>query len=148
MTQAQAIYGEDRRGYTTPRATKKVEILPMNDELFTQRRRVINALYFVRDVLGMRLPYIKVRIVTFEKSSVMGRCYIEKDYINISDDILNWNDERLLNVVAHELLHAYYNAKHDDDCKLMSPYYKDLKKGELIEILKRYAIEHRQSVSA
>ena len=120
---------------------KKAEVIPMSDTLFIQRRRVITMLYEARSVLGMELPRIKVRIVEFEKrdnEKVLGRCFIDKDYITISKEMVNWSDDFLRSVVWHELGHAYFNAKHDLTCPLMHPHCNEVKtKATLIKALKK-----------
>lgn len=98
-----------------------MKILPMTDKLFAHRRRVIAMLYEARDLLKMELPRIKVRIVDFENDRTLGLCFIDKDYITISQDLVNWNDTFLREIVWHELAHAYFNAKHDEKCILMRP---------------------------
>jgi hypothetical protein len=128
---------------------KKTEkILEMNDLLFIQRKRVIAILYEARSILKMNLPRIKVRIVEFEKRKneiVLGRCFINKDYITISKDITNWSDDFLRSVVWHELAHAFFNAQHDETCPLMHPTQLDLSvpSSVLAQVLKKLATNSR-----
>lgn len=96
-----------------------MQVLKMTDELFTQRRRVITQLYAARKVIGKELPRIKVRIVKFDSRSTLGVCFIDKDFISISSDLTQWNDEKLRFIVWHELGHAYFRASHDENCVLM-----------------------------
>lgn len=119
-----------------------MKVLEMNDKLFRQRRRVIDALYEAKRVLGMELPRIKVRIVEFNEKEqhVLGVCFIEKDYISISHQIVSWNDDMVRHVVWHELGHAWFKAKHDESCPLMHPICNEGKPVEvLIPALKRIA---------
>lgn len=94
----------------------------MTDDLFIQRRRVMDMLYEAREVLKMDLPRIKIRIVDFEKNTnTLGMCFIDKNYITISKDIGSWNEDYLRHIVWHELAHAYFSAEHDVNCPLMHP---------------------------
>lgn len=123
--------------------SKKTKILEMNDALFVQRRRVINMLYDARKVIGKELPRIKVRIAEYEKrkgEKVLGRCFIDKDYITISGECSDWSDDYLRQVVWHELGHAYWNAKHDEKCPLMHPYQNEtVPRSVLVKALKKIA---------
>ena len=133
----------------------KEKILEMNDTLFVQRKRVMTMLYEAREILQMDLPRIKVRIVEFEKRKddyVLGRCYIDKNFITISKEMTEWSDDYLRAVVWHELGHAYFNAKHDEKCPLMHPHMVDLKKSSravLATALKKLAktVSKRAKVS-
>jgi hypothetical protein len=120
---------------------KKSDVIKMSDELFIQRRRIITMLYEAKAVLNMSLPRIKVRIVDYEKHDtykILGRCFIDKDYITISKDMTNWTDDFLRSVVWHELAHAYFNAKHDMTCPLMHPHCMEAKNKETLALaLKR-----------
>jgi hypothetical protein len=99
-----------------------MRVLEMTNSLFRQRRRVIEMLYEARDIIGKPLPRIKVRIVDFQKEGhVLGRCFIDRDYITISKELADWSDTLLRHVVWHELGHAYFSAKHNDKCPLMAP---------------------------
>lgn len=63
-----------------------MKVLEMTTNLFEFRKRVMNHLYEARDLLQQDLPRIKVRIVEFEKyqdKQVMGRCFIDKNYVKI-----------------------------------------------------------------
>lgn len=113
-----------------------MKILPIDDKLRKQRERVIKALYEAKKVLNMDLPWVKVRIVEFEKSSTLGLCFIDKNYITISKDLENWSEDYLKLVVWHELAHAYFNAPHDKTCPLMHPFaQKGVKLAELTKAL-------------
>ena len=120
-----------------------MKILKMTKDLFTQRQRVMDMLYDARNILNTKLPYIKVRIVDFEEQDkVLGKCFIDKDYITISKDLISWNDDYLREVVWHELAHAYFNAKHDEVCPLMAPKLSNAHSREvLVEALKTYKKE-------
>lgn len=128
-----------------------LKVLAMNDNLFIQRRRVINALYFTRDCFNKQLPYIKVRIVDYTdkanaKYKTLGLCFINKDYITISSDLIKWNDDKLNTIVSHELIHAYIgeissdtDKYHNEKCPLMkSTYTRALSTTEIKTILKGY----------
>ncbi len=103
-----------------------MRILKMTTDLFLQRRRVIEMLYEAHKVLKMDLPRIKVRLVDFENERhVLGKCFINKNYITISKEMTNWSDNFLRHIVWHELAHAYFNAKHDKKCPLMNPIVRN-----------------------
>jgi len=118
-----------------------VKVIKMSDDLFVQRRRVMQTLYEAHKVLNMDLPRIKVRIVDFEKETlVLGKCFINKNYITISRELKNWDEDLLRHVVWHELAHAYFNAKHDDKCPLMNPVTRSGKsRAILAKALRRCA---------
>lgn len=118
-----------------------MKILEMTNDLFIQRRRVIQMLYDARKIINQDLPRIKVRIVDFEEEkNTLGQCYINKDFITISKDLSNWDDDYLRHVVWHELAHAYFNAKHDETCPLMHPNINKAKDKQILtKALKKYA---------
>ena len=118
-----------------------MKIIKMNDDLFLQRRRVMTMLYDAHKVLNVDLPRIKVRLVDFEKEMhVLGKCFINKNYITISKEIVNWDENFLRHVVWHELAHAYFNAKHDEKCPLMNPIVNTGRNRDiLIRALKKWA---------
>ena len=95
----------------------------MNDDLFIQRRRVINMLYEAKNHLAsiIELPYITVRIADFNQENLLGLGFFIKNEIVISDKMKKWSDEYLRFVVYHELGHAYFNAQHNEQCILMKP---------------------------
>lgn len=110
-----------------------MKILKMDDSVFKFRRQIIGFLYEARAIAqkasGRDLQRIKVRVVDFEgeKSKalpgniVIGRCFLEKDYIVISHKIADKGEDYLRQVVWHELAHAWFNAPHVAGCALMAP---------------------------
>lgn len=111
----------------------------MTDDVFLQRRRVMGMLYEAHKILKIDLPRIKVRLVDFEKEHLtLGKCFINKNFIVVSKEVVTWDDDFLRHVVWHELAHAYFNAKHDERCPLMSPVIKKACKREILaKALKR-----------
>lgn len=122
---------------------KTTQILKISNDVFTQRKRVIKMLYEAREILGIDLPRIKVRIAKYEElkdKKILGRCFINQNYITISEDMSNWTDDYLRGVVWHELGHAYFNAQHDDKCPLMSAYCNEAQdRNNLIIAFKKLA---------
>jgi len=103
-----------------------MKILGMGEELHAFRKRIMTLLYEARLVAGMELPWIKVRIVEYDKpedSRTLGKCFIDKNYITISVELMSWDENDLRHIVWHELGHAYFNAKHDESCPLMHPLF-------------------------
>jgi hypothetical protein len=129
---------------------KVTKVLEMSEDLFVQRKRVMGMLYEAREVLGMDLPRIKVRIAEFESrkgETVLGRCFLNQDYITISKDMTKWTDELLRLVVWHELAHAFFNAAHDLKCPLMHPSSPNIKplRADLVKAFKRLARKSKTS---
>lgn len=117
----------------------RIKTIPkMSDDLFIQRRRVINMLYEVREYLKIELPYITVRIADFHKENLLGLGFFIKNQIVISDQLKFWSDEYLRHVIYHELAHAYFNAPHNESCILMpSIIPKQIAaKADLLKVLK------------
>ena len=124
-----------------------MNVLPMDKKLFVQRRRVIKALYSAKEILSMDLPRIEVRIAAFDKSNTAGICFLGKNSIAISERCSDWPEAKLTAVVWHELAHAYFNAKHDDNCPLMHPSYSDHPEEALIKALLRVKGSTRRTES-
>jgi predicted metal-dependent hydrolase len=113
--------------------------LTMTEELFIQRQRVIKIINEAKDILNIPLPWLKVRIVSYS-SNTLGRCWIEQNFITISKEMNNWEENYLRSVVWHELCHAYFGTAHDDKCILMAPTLdKPGTKEELIKALKKHS---------
>lgn len=119
------------------------KISEMDDQLFIQRRRIINMLYEVRNELKIELPYITVRIADFKKENLLGLGFFKKNQIVISDKVSQWSDDYLRHIVYHELAHAYFNAPHDESCKLMPAIVpKNIgAKSELLSVLKKISVK-------
>jgi len=118
-----------------------MKVLEMTPELFKFRRRVIKLLYEARDVLGMELPRIKVRIVKYgaHKKNTMGTCFIDKNFITIADVMVTESENILRQVVWHELAHAYFKAPHVDGCPLMNAtLIRTATKAQLTKALKKH----------
>lgn len=100
----------------------------MNDDTYKLRRKVIEDIYAVNDVLRSngkdKMPRVDVRIVDHNgrPESVLGVADIGNCTIWIPAKTLNESDIYRYNVVVHELLHAVYSIMHDDSCPLMSPF--------------------------
>jgi len=92
----------------------KTKQIKLDAKGFEQRKRIMSMVYDARKLLGVELPWIKVRIVTMGQGheNALGLCYIEKNHIAICESSSEWSDNRLRLVVWHELAHAYFNAKH------------------------------------
>lgn len=114
----------------------------MNDKLFQFRRECIVLLYEFREIVGFDLPRIKVRMVDFEESGTLGKCWIGKDYIAISTSLMEESKGALRHVVWHELCHAYFSAKHVDSCPLMNAKVnmkRPVTKAQAIKAIKKLA---------
>lgn len=123
----------------------KNTVLKMDSDLFTQRKRVIKMVHEARSVLGMDLPWIKVRIVSYEEANILGVCTYNKDYVTISEKLKDWDDNYLRHVVWHELCHAYFTTRHDESCILMRAVLtKPGTKAELIKALKKHSKIHNK----
>lgn len=94
-------------------------VLEMNDELFKFRRRIIGLLYEAKQVLGMELPRLKVRVVKYTEDNTLGMCHADKNYITISEKMAKESENILRQVVWHEIAHAFFKAPHKEGCPLM-----------------------------
>ena len=90
-------------------------------EIFEFRRKIINLIYEAKKVIGFPLPRVDVRVVEYDKRSVLGRShgnlFITISYNKHKDEPLNY----LRATVWHELCHAWFNAEHVLSCPLMAP---------------------------
>jgi hypothetical protein len=121
---------------------KDIKVLKMSDDLFKHRRRVMGFLYEARKAAGIELPRVMVRIVEFpEHPSVAGVSIVNKNEIHIALASLSMTDDQLRLVVWHELAHAYFDAKHNENCLLMHPIGggRTYTKEQLAPIFKRLA---------
>ena len=97
----------------------------MNDKTYTLRRKVINIIYTINDLLkakGLdRMPRVDVRIVDDISRGALGTARMGDNIVWIPATTTERTEEFLYNVVAHELCHAVYIIDHIDTCPLMQP---------------------------
>ena len=92
----------------------------MNAEVYALRRRVMQFIYEVKKTIPT-LPRVEVRIGTSKKKELLGQARLNQRVIWITDKALDMNDDKLRNIVYHELLHAICGTEHDTECPLMEP---------------------------
>ena len=100
--------------------TKDITNFDMNAEVYALRRRVMQFIYEVKKTIPT-LPRVEVRIGTSKKKEVLGQARLSQRVIWITDKALDMNDDKLRNIVYHELLHAICGTEHDTECPLMEP---------------------------
>lgn len=93
----------------------KTNNLKMNDAIYKLRRQVIDYIYEAKEVV--ELPRITVRITDNHKT-MLGCATLEKDILWITERAINegWD---LRSIVYHEIAHAVFGTKHDENCRLM-----------------------------
>lgn len=111
----------------------------MNDKTYALRRKVMNIIYDFKKVVDMNR--VNVRII--EENSGCQKHVVgvaQKNIIYIPASTINRGDLYLRNVVYHELGHAMFNLRHDENCKLMCSHMstKLLTKNELNSIVKEW----------
>lgn len=120
---------------------KRVKRVELSDDVFAQRRKIMELIYEAREIIGGDLPYIKIQIVEYiNETDTLGTCYLNKDHVVISKECAKWSKPILRWVVWHELGHAYFNARHDEECPLMKPRISlsdTPQKAVLARVLKR-----------
>jgi predicted SprT family Zn-dependent metalloprotease len=117
----------------------------MNDQIFGLRRRVMDALYAAKRVIGRELPRVHVRIMEFERERTLGVAWLGADRMGISAEAVGWDDEKLTAVVWHELAHAWFGAEHDEECPLMQSTYRAHARKYLERALVRIANKNKEA---
>lgn len=111
----------------------------VSDEIFKLRRKVMKHLYRARELGGTCVPWLKVRVIPL-KGGTLGQAHINKNRIDISTKMAKWNDNKIKNVVFHELGHEYYKASHLKDKKnLMYPQYHKMSDSKIESDFKKIA---------
>jgi extradiol dioxygenase family protein len=117
----------------------------MNENTYKERRIVMNHLYTLKNHVrkqGMDIPRINVRICERTKYNSplgVGRANDTTIWIPIDYFQNTRYEKHLLFVVAHEILHAAYNIKHDDNCPLMCPRLNTkVSNAEVLRIFTKY----------
>jgi len=129
-----------KKTYSKKSKLSREKELVMTEALFKQRQRIISLLNEAKQILGIQLPWLKVRMVSYEETKTLGLCWIKQDWISISEKMVSWDENYLRHVVWHELCHAYFNTKHQEDCILMNAILtKPGSKEDLIKALKKHA---------
>ena len=102
-------------------------------------------LYRARAIGGTCVPWIKVRVKHIppakgKKRSPLGRAHIGKNHIDISDEMVDWDDNMIKHVVFHELGHEYYEVPHIKDKKnLMYYQYHKMSNSKIESDFKKIA---------
>lgn len=114
----------------------------MNDETYRLRRMVMDSIYKLKKV-DPDLPRIQVRVLDGKIKSgnnvnTEAVAYVNADAIFVMDSAIESYDEvTLFSIVAHEVVHASYGARHVKDKKdLMYPYVRKFKSDA--EVLKHF----------
>jgi hypothetical protein len=118
---------------------EELKVLKNDDRVFALRRQIIGYIYELKKI-DPELPRIQVRVVdsneykTITKSgrkikevtgSVLGMAWVSKNAIYIDADNCIKHSSDMFEVVAHEIVHAAYGARHVKDQKdLMYPYHR------------------------
>lgn len=121
------------------KTTKDFTNFKMNDEVYKQRRQVINVIYDLKNH-GINIPRIDVRIGEDKKHYVLGKGRLNDNIIWITPKALNRGENYLYHTVLHELVHTIFGYGHNATCHLMKPYQPEVvfTKEKLINIFKRY----------
>jgi len=97
----------------------KTKNLKMNDDTYKLRRQVINIIYDAKKMV-FGIPRITVRITENHKS-MLGCAKIKGNILWITKRaIKDYTPTQLRAIVYHEILHAVYGIKHNENCPLMS----------------------------
>jgi len=95
----------------------------MNSDVYQLRRKVIELIYSFKK--SVDLPRIEVRITnngTGKNEHTLGCGTMDKTtVIWIPERTVGMDAETLRHVVAHEIGHAVFKLKHNDNCPLMAP---------------------------
>lgn len=103
------------------RTRPEFEMRRMGSETYQLRRNVINIIYGIKR-MGYNIPRIEVRIVQKKESTnIMGYAYLNQNIVHIDQYWAEANQDRLVHLVLHEIVHAVTGFGHDDDCYLMNP---------------------------
>ena len=105
----------------------------MNNQVYQLKRNVINIIYDLKRYVN--LPRITVR-VTDNQDNLLGRARMNDNIIWIPEN--TFNSKYLYQVVLHEILHAVYGIKHDNNCDLMCEYVKNITKEKALNIFLSY----------
>lgn len=102
----------------------KLTNLAMNDDTYALRRKVISLIYEALHVTGGKnvLPRVEVR-VTEDSGRILGKATLDSTakHISIMASVINAGNEALLrHVVFHELVHTWFDARHNEKCPLMA----------------------------
>jgi len=118
--------------------TRKLKNKDMDEECYKLRRQVIDILYQFKTIVN--LPRITVRITHNSKSGILGVGRTGECIIWIPEEAINMGRSALRHIVCHELGHAVFSKRHDDNCPVMRPYYDEpATQSEIEEFLKRHA---------
>ena len=101
----------------------------MNPETYKLRRAAIDYIYRAKNIFrqaGVEMPRIDIRITDLKdpKSDVLGTARLGAKVIWIPATTIG-EMNILQQVVYHELLHAIYGIKHDENCPLMGSTVDD-----------------------
>jgi hypothetical protein len=111
--------------------------LRMNDGVYALRRKVMDIVYEVKEVKD--LPRVTVRITENKDCDVLGIARMGGNIIWIPENTVKMTEDELRNVVIHEIGHAVFNLKHDENCSLMCAHLDEiLSKDECLEIVKEW----------
>ena len=101
------------------KAPSDMEILPMNDETYKLRRKVMDIIYDIKEKID--LPRVDVRITSASVGRVLGKAYKGGNAIFIPVSTLERSQSVLEHVVLHEIGHAVFNLGHHEGSILMQP---------------------------
>jgi valyl-tRNA synthetase len=113
---------------------KKME---MSKEVYRLRRKVIDLIREAKELVPT-MPRITVRI-TDNHVTTLARATMKRNYIEVSERAINSSSFDLRTIVFHELVHAIWGIKHDENCPLMKPIYKPLSKNDAKRLFLMYA---------
>jgi len=126
------------------RATKGFKNRDMNDATYKLRRAVIDIVYEFKHRYA--IPRQTVRIVERDWSedthdgwhNAIGYAGMGANYVHIRADWAGKSRHALLPLVAHELVHSVLAVGHDDECKLMSPYFESMTEAQVWKACDKY----------
>ena len=74
-----------------------------------ERKRIMNHLYRARELVGERVPWVKVRIVNFDgKALGCAGVGIDNGFgVMVDEECMNWSENEMKYIIFHELCHKY-----------------------------------------
>jgi hypothetical protein len=115
--------------------TSDLQNKTMNPETYKLRRKVIDMIYEIKELVGKHggsFPRVEVR-VTEDHERILGKASMgrSKSIIWITERAITASEFDLRSIVYHEVLHTVYRIEHNESCPLMKPLHSPLSKAEV-----------------